>query len=403
MKSWNRLTGRKKTFVIICSLVALGFWAFDQQMEDNYTSTSEDMYYSQNNTSVASSGTAGAYQTQHAGAPAASGYKKVEIYDHGLQMPVSWYTIPQDWEITQDIAVDPNTNKAVRYQLDITGPHGESIGSLGYGNYGAMTGISFSQSLQQILSGWQVENLQVGDMEHDSQAKQKLARLSVYQRLASSGALIECMKAPVSGNVQGQDYQGYIYITQVGNQNNQSGNVTVSGAIAPAAYVGELLKVKARIDESIEYNPAYEQRREQIQQHVSQQMHHYHNQQMANSRAIHENNMRNSRNSFDSHQQRMGQMSQIQDQSFNNYMNGLRNSGSYNSGTGNSSQDAYIDQIHERSTFNDPWSGQEQHMDGQYDYNYTNGLGDYYRTNDPSFDPHSLQGDWQQIEPEYPY
>lgn len=38
-------------------------------------------------------------------------------------------------------------------------------------------------------------------------------------------------------------------------------------------------------------------------------------------------------------------------------------------------------------------------LDGQYEHNFTNGLGGYYRTDDVSFDPASLQGNWRRIEP----
>ena len=143
---------------------------------------------------------------------------------------------------------------------------------------------------------------------------------------------------------------------------------------------------------------------EQINQRAMQQIQADGQRRMQQASAAHRQRMANRQASFNAHQQNMQSMSQAQDASYNSYMNNLRNSGSYNSsGSDYSSHNAFIDQMHERSTFNDPYSGQEMHLDGQYDYNYTNGLGDYYRTDDPSFDPNSLQGDYQQIEPQYPY
>ena len=68
-------------------------------------------------------------------------------------------------------------------------------------------------------------------------------------------------------------------------------------------------------------------------------------------------------------------------------------------GSDYTSHDALIDGIHERSSFNDPYSGQQLSRDGQYDYWYQNNLGEYHGTNDPSFDTHALQGNWQQIDP----
>jgi hypothetical protein len=51
------------------------------------------------------------------------------------------------------------------------------------------------------------------------------------------------------------------------------------------------------------------------------------------------------------------------------------------------------------TSFTDPWAGSEISLDGQYEYNYTDEPGDYYRKNDSAFEPASLQGDWQAIDP----
>jgi len=174
--------------------------------------------------------------------------------------------------------------------------------------------------------------------------------------------------------------------------------------LAPDNHYENSLAITREMAKNTVPNPAYEQRMDQINQRVMQQMQVQNQQRMAQSAAAHRQRMANNQAAFNAHQQNMRSMSQTQDASYNSYMNGLRNSGSYSSnGSDYSSHNAFIDQMHERSTFNDPYSGQEMHLDGQYDYNYTNGLGDYYRTDDPSFDPNSLQGDWQQIEPQYPY
>ncbi len=172
--------------------------------------------------------------------------------------------------------------------------------------------------------------------------------------------------------------------------------------IAPVSHFEEVKAISKKIIESAVINPARDQLLAQINQRVTQQMAIANQQRSANAAALHQQNMANRQAAFDAHQQRMGTMSQMQDASFNNYMNNLQNSGSYSHVSDYNSQDAFVDQIHERSTFNDPWSGQEKHLEGQYDYNYTNGLGEYYRTNDPNFNHHSLQGDWRPIQPNNP-
>lgn len=413
MNSLKTLPHRQKLFIIACSVITLGFSACDQETEaaQDYYATTEDMNYTTDNTSAYTDGGASAtYQAQPATAPATGGYKKVEIYDKGLQMPISTMSIPQDWKVVQDIAFDPNTGRAVRYHLEMTCPHGGfSRGFAQMVQFGATTGKSFDQAYREVLPvalNGMLENPSLGQLESDPEAESQPQFQKVAQRMASQGQQIRAYKVAVNGQRNGSAYKGDInfYIFKQQTAMGEFGIVQLVGiGVAPAAHYEDMKAIGKKITKTVVTNPAREQRMEQINQRVMQQMAIANQQRSQQAAAAHQQRMAQRQGAFNAHQQRMGQMSQMQDQSFNSYMDGLRNSGSNNSGSGYSSHDAYIDQIHERSTFNDPWSGQEQHMDGQYDYNYTNGLGDYYRTNDPSFDQNSLQGDWQQIEPEYPY
>ena len=412
MKFSNALTRRQKLFVTTFSLVTLGLCACDAETEasqDDYQTTLDNMNYPVNENSTFNAG-AESFQTQPAGAPTTDGYKKVEIYDKGLQMLISTITIPEDWQVVQDIAYDPNTGRPVRHQLEMRCPHGGL--SRGFANmykFGAMTGKSFEQAyreaIQTALQGT-IQNPSVGQMVADRETENLPRYQKMAQRLATQGQRVNAYKVAINGQRNGSAYTGEIGISifKQATAMGEFGIVQLSGiGIAPSEHYEETKAIGERIAQTTTYNPAYEQRMEQINQRVRQQMAIANQQRSQQAATAHQQRMAQRNAAFNAHQQRMGQMSQMQDQSFNNYMEGLRNSSSYNSGTDYNSQDAFIDQIHERSTFNDPWSGQEQHMDGQYDYNYTNGLGDYYRTNDPSFDPNSLQGNWQQIEPEYPY
>lgn len=412
MKFSNALTGQKKSFIIAFSFLTLGFWACDAEPEtsqDYYNTTAENMNYPVNENSDYNAN-AGNYQGQPGGAPATDGYKKVQIYDKGLQMLISTVSIPADWQLAQDIAYDPNTGRPIRHQLEMTCPHGGlSRGFAHMFKFGYNTGNSFDQAyrqaIQTALQGT-LQNPSVGQMEPDHETASLPRYQKMAQRLAAQGQQVNPYKVALTGQRNGQSFKGEIGISifRQATAMGEFGIVQLSGiGIAPSEHYDEVKAIGKRITQTTAYNPAYEQRMEQINQRVSQQMAIANQQRSQQAAAAHQQRMARNQAAYNAHQQRMGQMSQMQDQSFNSYMNGLRNSGSYNSGTGYSSQDAFIDQIHERSTFNDPWSGQEQHMDGQYDYNYTNGLGDYYRTNDPSFDPNSLQGNWQQIEPESPY
>ena len=401
MKSFRELSRTKKIVTIAAGLLAGGIFIFDDQESEFAQSggypTAENTTYPVNSQPEAASATQASYANQ------TTAQGRVEIYDQGLQMPIGSYTLPEGWKLVQDIAINPSTNQPVKYKLDMMGPQGEFIRALGTAQYGTMAGKSFEQSWKQlVMAGLQgeLEQMSFGALEPDRQAQQKAEENKVYQRIMRQGIQVQCLRVPLSGRRNGQMFEGMVQLTYTSNP-HMFGTVTAVSAIGPAGKLSQLMQTKANIDNSFQMNAAYEQRREQIQQQVMYQNNIEHNQRMANSRAAHQQRMTDQQASFNAHQQRMGEMSQINDANHARWMENFRNSGSYSSSgnTGYSTHDAYIDQIYEQSTFNDPYSGQDVQLDGQYDYNYTNGLGDYYRTNDPSFDPHSLQGDWQQTEP----
>jgi len=103
---------------------------------------------------------------------------------------------------------------------------------------------------------------------------------------------------------------------------------------------------------------------------------------------------------FEAHQRDMAQRSAMMDQNHADFMGELRSTPNRPAGGGHyDSHDAFIDGIHDSTSFEDPYSGRQITRDGVYDYWYQDNLGNYYGTDDPSFDPNSLQGDWQRIEP----
>jgi len=102
---------------------------------------------------------------------------------------------------------------------------------------------------------------------------------------------------------------------------------------------------------------------------------------------------------FDAHQRNMAQRSAMMDQNHANFMGELRNTPSRPPGGDYDSHDSFIDGIHNSTSFQDPYSGHQITRDGVYDYWYQDNLGNYYGTDDPDFDPNSIQGNWQRIEP----
>ena len=102
---------------------------------------------------------------------------------------------------------------------------------------------------------------------------------------------------------------------------------------------------------------------------------------------------------FENHQRGVAANSAMMDQSHASFMGNLRNTPTRPAGNGYDSHDALIDGIHETTTFQDPYSGQQVTHDGQYDYWYQDNLGNYYGTDDPSFNHHGMQGNWEQADP----
>ncbi|MGD1891727.1 MAG: hypothetical protein ACFB15_14200 [Cyclobacteriaceae bacterium] len=337
--------------------------------------------------------------------------QKVVIYDQGLQMPVCTVILPTGWNISQDIAFDPNTARPVRYKLEYFGPNGEfSRNFMEINPYGAMTGKSFEQAYREVIPkmiGNELTQVSVGNIQISREGEAMPQFQKMAQKLSRQGMRVNALEMEISGQRNGQPYKGilgFVKCTQMTAMGEAGMVMPLTIFVAPASHFQKSLAATREMGKNTVSNPAYEQRMDQINQRVMQQIQVQGQQRLAQSAAAHRQRMANNQAAFNAHQQNMQSMSQVQDASYNSYMNNLRNSGSYNSsGSDYSSHNAFIDQMHERSTFNDPYSGQEMHLDGQYDYNYTNGLGDYYRTDDPSFDPNSLQGDWQQINPQYPY
>jgi len=331
------------------------------------------------------------------------GGKTITIYDKGLQMPMGTYTIPSGWELTHDIAFDPNTARATRYQVDLQGPNGElSRMFQHFYSYGQMYGTSFDHSLQQAVPaamGNVVQQARFDRISRSPQFDQLPQFQKMKQQMAAQGMQAEGLEMPFAGMRNGRAVRGKLLFIHC--QAQWGGLLMAVGQyLAPENVFGKAEGVFDEISKGYRPNPAHEQRLAQINQVAMQRQHQMNQQRMTNAQIAHQQRMSQRQAAFDAHQQNMRSMSQAQDASHQQFMGNLRNSGSYSSGNnGYSGHDAFIDQIHERSTFLDPYSGQEVHMDGQYKYNFTNGLGEFYRTNDPSFDPSSLQGNWQPINP----
>jgi hypothetical protein len=246
-----------------------------------------------------------------------------------------------------------------------------------------------------------LENLQFGASSPSEIMMRDSRFQEMAQRLANRGSSIEAYDTEFTGQRNGRQYKGRITFTNIVNRNAGFGVLQPSSMLfALAEDYSELQRVADEMSKNLVPNPQYSQAMAQISHQVQQRSDAYSRQLMDQSAIAHQKRMADRQASFASHQKSMAGLNQLQDVAHESYLKSLQSSGSFSSvGSDYSSHDAFIDQTHERTSFTDPWAGSEISLDGQYDYNYTNGLGDYYRTDDPGFEPASLQGDWQAIDP----
>ena len=333
------------------------------------------------------------------------GTERVVLFDQALNMPRAAVQIPRGWRVYQDIATDPSTGTSARYQVDFVGPNDELIRNVRALNYFSMAGQSFDSAWQysanQALQGT-LERLEVGRLG----PSEVLPRTRLVREL-SQRVQVQALEAPVRGMRNGKQFAGVVHVVNMPTpQDPNSGTVMVEVLLAPAPSLEQLRQIHFQISQSREDNPQYQQAASQMSQQAMARDRAQSQQWMAQSQAAHQQRMASNQAQFDAHQQRMQSQSQSFDQMNQQWMSDFRSSGGSawagSGGDGYGSHEAFIDQIHGQQSFADPYSGQQMQMDGQYDYNYTNGLGDYYRTDDPNFDPNSLSGDWQAIDPMNP-
>ncbi len=340
-------------------------------------------------------------------ASASASGTQVAILDHGFRMTRGTQVIPNGWKLTQDIATDPNTAQSARFHLEIRGPGGELIKALGISQYSQLMGTSFEQVLHQMTMrglGGEIQNLSVGSFQRSATLEGSAQFQKAMQYGSGRGMRVQGLEAPLKGSRNGNPVAGILYVGHFSSASLQ-GTGTIQGTVvaAPPEGLENAVRINDQITRSYRPNPQFEQRMQQVNAGAMQRSNAEHQRWMASSRAQHQQRMADNQARFNSHQQMMQGQNQANDQQHAQWMENFRNSGSSAwSGSDYTGHDSYIDGIHERSTFQDPYSGQQVSQDGQYDNWYNNGLGEYYGTDDPSFDPNSMEGNWERIEPLQP-
>ena len=342
------------------------------------------------------------------GSQSAAADGRIAILDHGLRMTRGTQVVPANWQLTQNIATDPNTGQFRSYVLDVRGPSGELVRNFGIANFAQMMGTSFGPTWQGMIQrglAQEVQGLSFGELRRSA----NMAQLSEFQRVAQMvrqrGMEMQVLEAPLRGQRSGQTVEGVAYVILISSpQMPGAGTVQASAVVSSPELVSQTVRTNLEMAETYRPNPDFEQRIQQIHAQVSQRQQAMHQQRMANSQSLHQQRMASNQASFDAHQRMMNDRYASNDQQNQQWLESFRNdnSSAYSSGGDYTGHDAFIDGIYEQSTFQDPYSGHQVSRDGQYDNWYTDGLGDYYGTDDPNFNPNSMEGNWEQIEPLQP-
>jgi len=258
--------------------------------------------------------------------------------------------------------------------------------------YQSMLGQSFDpmwrDGIVHALTG-ALEGVALGPLQPSA----TLQRLPVVQQ-AMRAQNAQPLEASIQASRQGTPYAGVVYVLNMPfPEDPRSGVFTMGLIVAPPQLVQPAIEANLQMALSTRPNPQFEQAYAEINRRVLNQMQVDHQRRMANNQA-----------QFDAHQRRMKANSDAFDARNRQWMQDFRNSGGASGGSGNgySHQDAYIDTIRETETFYDPDSGQNVQLDGYQDRTFTDNLGNFYRTDDPSFDPNSMQGSWQEVQPLQP-
>lgn len=310
---------------------------------------------------------------------------EVTVFDKGLNMPVATYTMPSGWKLVHDIAMDQNTGRYTRYILDKYGPEGELIR--------AMQPVHYSQGRSGFEQAWKQaasQALQDVNVQNSSQPVSngplvnKLSQNQTFMQGFRKAGGQQLLEVDFQASRNSKSYVGKVLIGVLPTGQN-SGVLQMAIIMSPPGMLMQTVDMDMKIQKNVRKNPQYTQAMQQINQNVLQGMQTRHKQKMAANQQ-----------QFDSHQQMMqGRYNSAYQQNEQWMNNNLRNGGNRGGGNGYTGHDATIDGIYDRETFYDPSTGQNVSRDGNYNYNYTDGQGNFYGTDNPNNPP----AGWQQTEP----
>lgn len=327
--------------------------------------------------------------------------KRVTLLDRGLNVPVGSILVPQGFQLQYDLFTNPQTGVYDRYFVELFSNKGEVLRGIANTSYYTTQGHNFQNVCEYFIQNGlsDINNVQVGNFQMDAKRMNREDYRKIIAQSRANGMELQIWEMPFIGARNGVNVKGRVeVIHRVYNGfNGQSvgGHVNVRLMLSPTNLYDNLLTEIERFDAAYQPNQQHDQLLSQIIDRRTEQMTAQHNQRMASQQQA-----------FDAHQQKMKGIYAANDaanaQWMSQFRQGWSTNGSSSGSNGYTQHESFIDGIRETTTFNDPYSGYNVQQDGNYDYWYTNGTGDYHGTDDPSFNQYSLGNDWQAIEPLQP-
>lgn len=302
---------------------------------------------------------------------------RVELYDHGLNVPVYTLELPAGWQMRHFIATDLNNvwRMYSHYAVDFFGPEGEFVTHFTPTVVYAATGQHWEAVWLELFD----ERIgPLGQFRTSDTQRNTSARL--FPQAARYG--IPVFERAIAGFIGHQQIEGKLY-TLLGDL-GYAVMLYPHAVLVPKGQWPKTIETLQSIAASQSENPQYAARSRQVMQYRLQQ---------ANAA------MQANRNWFNAFQTTMRQTAQLRTEHNRGFANYLKSQHSPYGGDDYTPNDMFGDYLRDTTSFDDPYTGFRVEQPGRYEYWYTDSLGQFYGTNNPNFEPESLIGDWSRITP----
>jgi len=312
--------------------------------------------------------------------------QRAVLMDTGLGIPYASFVVPEGFQLRYEIAHNPQTGQPDKYFIELENAVGSLIRVPEEVTYAAHQGTSIEQAVEHLFGRGlhDITDLEFGEMVvHEEMLAGPIGQRAI-PALRQQGMELQAWSMPFQGRRGDALLQGRGEILHSHNPNHEGiGSVKVRILMCDAEQIDPLLAAVLLLDQSFQSNPVHQQAMVAIQNEVMRKMTVEHNQRMANQQQM-----------FDAHQQKMRGIYAANEAQNRQWRENFSNS--WETGGGQSFNEAWRDTLTGQTTFNDPATGHQVKQDGHYNHWYTDGSGNYQGSDDSSFNPG--QG-WQRIEP----